>query len=51
MISLLFLLFLVTMILALSNREKSSFVVYGIAMVACLLWFNHHVSEALSIQL
>lgn len=51
MISLLFLLFLVTMILALSNKEKLSFIVYGIAIVACVLWFSHHISEPLSIQL
>jgi hypothetical protein len=51
MISLLFLLFLVTMVLALSNKEKLSFVVYGIAIVICVLWFNHHATDALSIQL
>ena len=51
MMSLLFLLFLVTIILALSDKEKLSFIVYGVAMVACVLWFNHHIGATLSIQL
>jgi len=51
MTSLLFLLFLVTMVLALANREKLCFIVYGITIVACVLWFSHHVTEPLAIQL
>jgi hypothetical protein len=51
MTSLLFLLFLVTMILAMSDKEKMSFVVYGIAIVVSVVWFSHHISEPLAIQL
>jgi hypothetical protein len=51
MTSLLFLLFFVTIVLALSNKEKLSFIVYGIAIVACVLWFSHHISDPLAIQL
>jgi Family of unknown function (DUF5993) len=51
MTSLLFLLFLITMLLALGNREKLCFTVYGITIIVCVLWFSHHVSEPLAIQL
>jgi len=51
MTSLLFLLFRVTMILAMSDKEKMSFVVYGIAIVVSVVWFSHHISEPLAIQL
>ena len=51
MISLLFALFLVCMILALSNKEKLCFTMYGIALVASVLWFLHHATTPLTIQL
>lgn len=51
MMSLLFLLFLTTMVLALANKEKLSFIVFAIAIVASALWFNHHIGATLSIQL
>jgi hypothetical protein len=49
--SLLFLLFLVTILLALFNREKASFVAFGVAIVASTLWFLHHASSSLTLQL
>ena len=49
--SLLFLLFLATMLLALFNRERPSLVIYGIAMVMSALWFLHHATSPLQIQL
>lgn len=51
MMSLLFLLFLVTMVLALIGKEKLSFVGYGVAMVLSLYWFHHHATSTLAIQL
>ena len=49
--SLLFLLFLVTLLLALFNRERPSLIVYGLAMVLSVVWFLHHATSPLQIQL
>lgn len=51
MMSLLFLLFLISICLALTNREKASVAVYGIAMAMSLYWFFHHASSPLAIML
>jgi len=51
MASLIFLLFLITMIFTLMNREKLSFITFGIAMALCVFWFHHHATSTLVIQL
>ena len=51
MMSLLFILFLVPMILALMDKEKLSFIAYGLALAASLFWFHHHATSTLAIQL
>ena len=51
MMSLLFLLFLIAIVLAVTGREKPSLVAYVIAMAASLFWLHHHIGAALSIQL
>jgi len=51
MIAALFLLFLVTMILAIANKEKLSFIAFGIAITVNTLWFLHHATSSLTIQL
>ena len=51
MSSLLFLLFLVTMVLTLVDREKISLIAFGVAMVVSIFWFHHHASTPLAIQL
>ena len=42
---------LVAMILTLSNKEKLSFIVYGLAMVLSIFWLLHHAKSTLNIQL
>ena len=51
MMSLLFVLFLGAMILALSDREKLSFVAFAVAMALSVVWFLHHATSTLNIQL
>ena len=51
MMSLLFALFLVSILLALTNREKASFIAFGVAMAASLYWFHYHASTPLAIML
>lgn len=51
MMSFLFLLFLVVMILALANREKLSFMTFGVAIILSTLWFLRHATSSLEIQL
>lgn len=51
MMSLLFVLFLAVMILTLRNKEKASFIAFGVAMVLSTLWFFHHAGSTLTIQL
>ncbi|USG61851.1 DUF5993 family protein [Sneathiella marina] len=51
MASLLFLMFFVTMALALMNKEKLSFIAFGLSIAASLFWFHHHATSTLNIQL
>jgi hypothetical protein len=51
MMSLLFALFLLVMIFTLANKEKLSFMAFGAAMALSTLWFLHHASSTLAIQL
>lgn len=51
MMSLLFALFLLVMILTLNNREKLSFIAFGVAMALSTVWLLHHASATLNIQL
>lgn len=51
MMSLLFVLFLIVMILTLGNKEKLSFVMFGVAIALSTVWFLHHAGSTLSIQL
>ena len=51
MVSLLFLLYLGVMILTLLDKERLSFITFGVAMVISTVWLLHHASETLSIQL
>lgn len=51
MMALLFVLFLIVLILTLANREKLSFLVFGVAIALSVVWFLHHASSTLSIQL
>ena len=51
MMTFLFVLFLIVMILVLKNQEKWSFIVFGVAIVLSSLWFLHHASSTLTIQL
>ena len=51
MMSLLFSLFLVVMILALANKEKLSFMTFGVAIILSTFWFLHHATSSLEIQL
>lgn len=51
MASLLFLMFFVTMALALMNKEKLSFLAFGFSIAASLFWFHYHATSTLNIQL
>lgn len=51
MMSLLFVLFLIVMILILTNSEKLSFIMFGIAIALSTVWFLHHATSPLNIQL
>jgi hypothetical protein len=51
MMSLLFVLFLLAMIVALRNKERLSFIAFGVAMALSTVWFLHHASSTLTIQL
>lgn len=51
MMSLLFLLFLVVMILALSDKETLSFKTFGVAIILSTFWFLHHATSSLELQL
>jgi hypothetical protein len=51
MMSLLFILFLVSMSLTLAGKKTPSFIVYGLAMVLSIFWLLHHASSTLNIQL
>ena len=51
MMSLLFALFLIVMVLTLSNKERLSFVAFGTALALSTVWFVHHASSTLTIQL
>lgn len=51
MMALLFVIFLVVMILTLNNREKPALVTFGVGIVLSTLWFLHHASSHLTIQL
>lgn len=51
MMSLLFVLFLVAMILTLADKERPSFIVYGLAMALSIFWLLHHAKSTLNIQL
>lgn len=51
MMSLLFVLFLLVMILTLYNKEKASFIAFGVAVALSTLWFFHHAGSTLTIQL
>ncbi len=51
MMTLLFVVFLVAMIFTLLNREKLSFITFGVAMVLSTVWLLHHASSSLNLQL
>lgn len=51
MMSLLFLLFLAVMVFTLLDRERWSFITFGIGIVLSTVWLLHHASEKLNIQL
>jgi Family of unknown function (DUF5993) len=51
MASLLFLMFLITMALALINREKLSFLAFALSIATSLFWFHYHATSTLAIQL
>jgi len=51
MMSLLFVAFLVTMMLTLCNKERLSFIAFGVAMALSTVWFLHHASSTLTLQL
>jgi hypothetical protein len=51
MMSLLFVLFLAVMILTLFNKERASFITFGVAIVLSTMWFFHHAGSTLTIQL
>lgn len=51
MMTLLFVIFLVVMILTLNDREKPALVTFAVGIVLGTLWFLHHASSALTIQL
>lgn len=51
MMSLLFVLFLVVMILTLMNKEKLSFIVFGVAIALSVVWLRHHATVMPNIQL
>ena len=47
----LFLLFAVSMLLLWFGKKKYSFILYLITLVLCGLWFKHHVSDKINIDL
>ena len=51
MMSLLFVLFLISIVLSLMNQEKACFIAYGVAMIVSIFWFHHHATSTLAIQL
>ena len=51
MMTLLFALFLLVMLLTLMDREKLSFIAFGVALTLSTVWLLHHASSTLNIQL
>ena len=51
MMSLLFVVFLLTMVLTLLDKERLSFIAFGVAMVLSTAWFLHHATSSLTLQL
>lgn len=51
MMSPLFLLYLAVMVSTLLDRERPSFITFGVAMVLSTVWLLYHASETLNIQL
>lgn len=48
---LLFALFLLVMVFTLTNRERLSFITFGIAIALSTAWFIYHSTTPLTIQL
>jgi hypothetical protein len=51
MMSLLFALFLLVMLLTLRNKERLSYFAFRAAVALSTVWFFHHASSTLTIQL
>ncbi|MEQ9617870.1 MAG: DUF5993 family protein [Deltaproteobacteria bacterium] len=51
MMAALFLLFVVTMLLAWYGKRRASIYLFFITLVLCALWFRHHITEHLNINL
>lgn len=51
MMSLLFVLFLLVMFLTLMDREKLSFIAFGVTLALSTVWLLHHASSIVNIQL
>jgi len=51
MMTALFLLFSIAMLLAYGGKRHASVVLFLISLGLCLIWFRHHITDPLSIQL
>lgn len=49
MTALLFLLLGLAMIVAATGRRTAGIALFGVAAVLSLVWFNHHVTDALAL--
>ncbi len=51
MMAVLFLLYVITMVLAWYGRKRESIYLFVITLVLSALWFWHHISDPLNINL
>jgi len=47
----LFLLFLITMVIAWYGKKRASIAVFFVTLLLCALWFVHHISDPININL
>jgi hypothetical protein len=51
MMAALFLLYVITMVLAWYGKGRESIYLFMITLILCVLWFRHHITDPLNINL
>ncbi len=51
MMAVLFLLYVITMVLAWYGRRRESISLFLITLILCVLWFRHYITDTLNINL